>query len=90
MLFPDMQKAIDLLAAKAVRRIEREAATIRSQGGMRSRIGQAVAHAIGDARAALEATTNSAVAAQTLHNEINDRLITAGIARRDGCYLLVA
>lgn len=77
MLSKETNRIIGLLAEKAVRRIQRE--------GLKSH-GDAVA----SSKLGLERHTGSAVAAQTLHNQINDMLVSLGLLRREANWLVAA
>lgn len=76
MISKETHRIIELLAEKAVRRIQRE--------GLKSH-GDAVA----SSKLGLERHTSSAVASQELHNRINDTLVSLGLLRRE-CNWLVA
>jgi len=78
MLSKDTKRIVDLLAAKAVRRIQRE--------GLKSHT-----DAIASSKLGLERLNiNSAVATQSLHNRINDDLVSLGILRREANWLVAA
>lgn len=77
MLTKETNRVIELLAEKAVRRIQRE--------GLKSH-----SDAVASSKLGLESHTGSAVAAQTLHNRINDTLVSLGILRREANWLVAA
>lgn len=73
----DTNRIIELLAERAERRIKRE--------GLKSH-----SDAVRSAKVSLEKFSHSAVNAQTLHNRINDLLISSGLIRRSGNWLVAA
>jgi len=77
MMSNEIKRIVELLAEKAVRRIHRE--------GLKSHNG-----AVYSAKLGLERFSNSAVAAQSLHNRINDILLSDGLIRREGNWLVAA
>ena len=77
MISRETNRIIDLLAEKAVRRIQREGLKSHSDAVRSSKLG-------------LERHTSSAVAAQTLHNRINDKLVSLGLLRRVASWLVAA
>ncbi len=77
MMSKEIKRIVELLAEKAVRRIRREG--IKSHND-----------AVYSAKLGLERFSHSAVAAQTLHNRINDILISEGRIRREGNWLVSA
>lgn len=77
MLSRETSRIIDLLSEKAVRRIQRE--------GLKSH-----SEAVASSKLALDRHTSSAVAAPTLHNKINDDLVSLGLLRREANWLVAA
>lgn len=78
MLSADTNRIVDLLASKAVRRIQREGLKAHTDAVASSKLG-------------LERMNiNSAVAAQSLHNRINDTLVSLGMLRREANWLVAA
>ncbi|WCK26605.1 hypothetical protein [Agrobacterium pusense] len=78
MLSKETNRVVELLAEKAVRRIQRE--------GLKSHT-----DAVASSKLSLERCgIYSAVAAQTLHNRINDALVSIGLLRREANWLVAA
>lgn len=74
----ETNRIIDLMADKAIRRIQRD--------GLKSH-----SEALASAKSGLESfRINSAVAAQEVHNRINDRLVALGLLRREANWLVAA
>lgn len=78
MLSKETNRVVESLAEKAVRRIQRE--------GLKSHNDAVASSKLGLERCGI----NSAVAAQTLHNRINDTLISLGLIRREANWLVAA
>lgn len=77
MLSKETNRIISELAEKAVRRIQREGLKSHSDAVHSSKLG-------------LERHSHSAVAAQELHNRINDKLVSLGMLRREANWLVAA
>ncbi len=73
----EINRIIEIHAEKAVRRVQRE--------GLKSHN-----DAVASSKLGLERHTGSAVAAQTLHNRINDTLVSLGLLRWEANWLVAA
>src|SRR5690606_29314324 len=76
---------IELLAEKAVRRIQREIV-----GASAETISRSHAHAVRNAQEGLERFTRSSHAAQQMHNRINALMVERGMVRWNGAALVAA
>lgn len=76
---------IELLALKAVRRIQRE-----SVGASAETMAKSHAAAVRDAQTGIEGFTRSSHAAQQVHNRINAMMVERGMARWNGAALVAA